>query len=194
MHTLPTLTAAAEHGLRIMAMLYLTPILPLGPVSYMCGTTSMALSNFLMAKIASLPLMLLYAFIGASAGALVGKLDKDGPAGDELKDIEQNRSLIVSGILLSFVMIACITHYIKKELNTVSCGVVHALGSLTILVLSLSPLTLMHILSLLQILDRQKKHKPGETKQSGDDVEANEEAAIEMGATQTAPRQRVRLV
>jgi uncharacterized membrane protein YdjX (TVP38/TMEM64 family) len=123
------MTAAAEHGLRIMAMLYLTPILPLGPVSYMCGTTSMALSNFLMAKIASLPLMLLYAFIGASAGALVGKSGKDGgPAGDELKDIEQNRTLIVSGILMSFVMIACITHYIKKELNTVRCGVVYVLA------------------------------------------------------------------
>jgi uncharacterized membrane protein YdjX (TVP38/TMEM64 family) len=135
------MTAAAEHGLRIMAMLYLTPILPLGPVSYMCGTTSMALSSFLMAKIASLPLMLLYAFIGASAGALVGKGGKDGPAGDELKDIEENRSLIVSGILLSFVMIACITHYIKKELNTVRCGVVHVLERFTTCILSLSPLT-----------------------------------------------------
>jgi hypothetical protein len=46
----------------------------------------------------------------------------------------------------------------------------------------------------MQILDRQKKHKPGETVQSDDDVEANEEAAIEMGATQTAPRQRLRVV
>jgi uncharacterized membrane protein YdjX (TVP38/TMEM64 family) len=131
--------AAAEHGLRIMAMLYLTPILPLGPVSYMCGTTSMALSNFLMAKIASLPLMLLYAFIGASAGALVGKSGKDGgPAGDELKDIEQNQTLIVSGILMSFVMIACITHYIKKELNTVRRGVILLLEHFTTIRLSLS--------------------------------------------------------
>ena len=92
----------------------------------------MALSNFLMAKIASLPLMLLYAFIGASAGALVGKSDKDGgPAGDELKDIEQNSTLIVLGILMSFVMIACITHYIKKELNTVCHVVVYVLLPLT---------------------------------------------------------------
>jgi hypothetical protein len=188
------MTAAAEHGLRIMAMLYLTPILPLGPVSYMCGTTSMALSNFLMAKIASLPLMLLYAFIGASAGALVGKSDKDGPAGDELKDIEQNSTLIVSGILMSFVMIACITHYIKKELNTVRHVVVYVLEPFTTFHVSLSPLTHTYFSSLLQILDRQKKHKPGETVQSDDDVEANEEAAIEMGATQTAPRQRLRVV
>jgi uncharacterized membrane protein YdjX (TVP38/TMEM64 family) len=115
------MTAAAEHGLRIMAMLYLTPILPLGPVSYMCGTTSMALSSFVTAKIASLPLMLLYAFIGASAGALIKSKSssKDGPAKDEMKEIEGNRFLIVSGILMSFVMIACITHNIKKELNKV---------------------------------------------------------------------------
>jgi len=109
--------AAAEHGLRIMAMLYLTPILPLGPVSYMCGTTSMALSSFVIAKIASLPLMLLYVFIGASTGALIGQSSSDSAA--QVKNIEENETLIVSGILLSFVMIACITHYIKKELNKV---------------------------------------------------------------------------
>lgn len=103
--------AAAEHGLRIMAMLYLTPILPLGPVSYMCGTTSMALSSFVIAKVASLPLMFFYVFIGASTGALVGK--------KEVEDLEGNEYMIVSGILLSLVMIAGITRYIKKELNRV---------------------------------------------------------------------------
>jgi hypothetical protein len=81
----------------------------------------MALSSFVTAKIASLPLMLLYAFIGASAGALIKSKSssKDGPAKDEMKEIEGNRFLIVSGILMSFVMIACITHNIKKELNKV---------------------------------------------------------------------------
>ena len=62
MHNLTV--AVAENGLRIMAMLYLTPVLPLGPVSYMVGTTSMRLSRFVMAKVASLPLMMLYVFIG----------------------------------------------------------------------------------------------------------------------------------
>ena len=110
--------AAAEHGLRIMAMLYLTPILPLGPVSYMCGTTSMALSSFIIAKIAAFPLMFLYAFMGASTGALIGgKSGKDGVA---IKEIEGNQTLIVSGIFMSVLMIAGITRYIKKELNTVS--------------------------------------------------------------------------
>lgn len=97
-----------------MAMLYLTPVLPLGPVSYMCGTTSMPLSSFVMAKVASFPLMGLYVFIGASMGALIGK-----SAEAEIKAIEQNSTLIVSGILLSFVTIFTITYYIRKELNKV---------------------------------------------------------------------------
>lgn len=109
--------AAAEHGLRIMAMLYLTPILPLGPVSYMCGTTSMALRSFVLAKIASLPLMLLYCFIGASTGSLLSA--DPAAASEEVKSIEQNQTLIISGILLSFLMIGGITHFIKKELDKI---------------------------------------------------------------------------
>lgn len=100
-----------------MAMLYLTPILPLGPVSYMCGTTSMALRSFVLAKIASLPLMLLYCFIGASTGSLLSADPK--AASEEIKSIEENQTLIISGILLSFLMIGGITHFIKKELEKI---------------------------------------------------------------------------
>jgi uncharacterized membrane protein YdjX (TVP38/TMEM64 family) len=110
--------AAAEHGFRIMAMLYLTPILPLGPVSYMCGTTSLKLSHFLLAKIAALPLMMLYVLIGASTGTLIST-SKNGESMDQVKSIEENETLIIAGILLSFASIAGITHYIKKELSQV---------------------------------------------------------------------------
>lgn len=55
--------AVSENGFKIMCLLYLTPILPLGPVSYMVGTTSMPVLRFAAAKIAALPLMLLYVFI-----------------------------------------------------------------------------------------------------------------------------------
>ena len=92
-----------------MAMLYLTPVLPLGPVSYMCGSTSMALSSFVIAKIASLPLMLLYVYIGATAGTLL--LDTEA--------IEHNLTLMISGVLLSACMITGITYYIRKELMTI---------------------------------------------------------------------------
>jgi hypothetical protein len=58
--------AVSENSFRIVCLLYLTPVLPLGPVSYMFGTTSMPLSRFAAAKIAAVPLMMLYTFIGAS--------------------------------------------------------------------------------------------------------------------------------
>jgi len=154
--------ASAEHGLRIMAMLYLTPILPLGPVSYMCGTTSMALSHFILAKVAALPLMMLYVFIGASTGTLMSKSDGGGGGGgiseSEVKNIEENQTLIISGIVLSAVSIACITHYIKKELN--------------------------------KILERQKRAHDGNENNDADAAADQASSAIEMGKTTTAPRQR----
>lgn len=157
-------TATSEHGLRIMAMLYLTPILPLGPVSYMCGTTSMALSHFVIAKVAALPLMMLYVFIGASTGTLISTKRKDdavagGISEEQVKSIEENRTLILSGILLSAVSIAVITHYIRQELNT--------------------------------ILERQKRHQDGGGGVEGVDGEndnGDATATVELG--KTAPRLR----
>jgi uncharacterized membrane protein YdjX (TVP38/TMEM64 family) len=107
-----------------MAMLYLTPVLPLGLVSYMCGTTSMHLASFLAAKIASVPLYLLYTFIGASAHAFIKRGDKDEDknvvsALGGAKQFEENRSLIVAGLVLSIVMMILITRHIRKELMKV---------------------------------------------------------------------------
>lgn len=77
----------------------------------------MALRSFVLAKVASLPLMLLYCFIGASAGALLSSDPQAASA--EVKSIEENQTLIISGIVLSFVMIGGITHFIKKELDKI---------------------------------------------------------------------------
>ena len=77
----------------------------------------MALRSFVLAKIASLPLMLLYCFIGASTGSLLSA--DPAAASEEVKSIEQNQTLIISGILLSFLMIGGITHFIKKELDKI---------------------------------------------------------------------------
>lgn len=110
-----------------MAMLYLTPVLPLGLVSYMCGTTSIALFDFAAAKIASLPLYLIYTFIGASAHSFIkrGGDNNDSNAGigasvaDEAKKLEENQYLLMSGLILSIAMMTLITRYIRKELMKV---------------------------------------------------------------------------
>ncbi len=117
-------SAAKEHGFKIMAMLYLTPVIPLGLVSYMCGTTSMNIYAFALAKIFALPLYLIYTFMGASAHSFVKRGTLDEAAGisatDQTKQLEDNQLLLISGLLLSIVMMGLITRYIRKELMKVS--------------------------------------------------------------------------
>lgn len=126
--------AVSDNGFKIMCLLYLTPILPLGPVSYMCGTTSMALHKFAMAKIAALPLMLLYVFIGASTDTFFGSGDEDeGDAdGGEASSVEggakkagrtvhgvdeeTHRKMVLFGLVLSIISMSLVSHFVKKEL------------------------------------------------------------------------------
>ena len=80
----------------------------------------MALSHFALAKVASLPIMTLYVFIGASAGALVAASSRDDGEhnlDESTQKLERdNPKLIVCGIIVSVVMISSISVYIKKEL------------------------------------------------------------------------------
>jgi len=109
--------AVTEQGVKIMAMLYLTPVLPLGLVSYMCGTTAMDLYSFAVAKIASLPLYLMYTFMGASAHSFIkGSKTKRISLTHEANKLEENQFLIIFGLVLSVIMITLITRKIRKEL------------------------------------------------------------------------------
>jgi len=111
--------AVSEQGMKIMAMLYLTPVLPLGLVSYMCGTTAIDLYSFAVAKIASLPIYLMYTFMGASAHSIINGKKGGISLTDEANKLEENQYLVVAGLVLSVVMISLITRKIKKELMKV---------------------------------------------------------------------------
>mmetsp|Transcript_19373 Transcript_19373/g.39861 ORF Transcript_19373/g.39861 Transcript_19373/m.39861 type:complete len:390 (-) Transcript_19373:172-1341(-) len=148
--------AVSEQGVKIMAMLYLTPVLPLGLVSYMCGTTAMNLHSFVVAKIASLPLYLMYTFMGASAHSFIkggkgGNSNLGKSLAEEANKLEENQYLILSGLILSAVMIGLITRKIKKE--------------------------------LMKILDEQKKEKIDESSTPLVDNEEIDEKTIELGLT-----------
>jgi uncharacterized membrane protein YdjX (TVP38/TMEM64 family) len=110
-----SLTAVSEQGLRIMTMINLIlPLLPVGPVSYLCGTTSMALSSFAIANMASLPLVTLFVCAGASTGAVLSD-----PSGSEAKHIGENKWVILAGIFSSVAMITFVSLHIRKELDKV---------------------------------------------------------------------------
>ncbi len=131
-----------------MSLLYLTPVIPLGPLSYVMGTTSMPLISFAKAKIAALPLTVLYVYLGAATGTLVAGAEgeQEGGAGgggggihdndvgssstagkrlyanssQGMGELKVDPKLIVFGILVSIVSIAIISIKMKQELQKVS--------------------------------------------------------------------------
>jgi hypothetical protein len=198
-----------------MAMLYLTPVLPLGLVSYACGTTTMDVSTFALAKIASLPLYLLYTFIGASAHSFIkrGAAATAGSGGggggssgighsvsQEAKKLEENQFLLVAGLLLSVVMMTLITRHIRKELMKVRRRrrrlasvpmffIVFLLYSRTP---THAPIVAFHpCCTFCQILDQQKKEKVGgdsEPLLDGAETDDVDEKTLEMGLTSRSRR------
>lgn len=166
--------AISENGFKIMCLLYLTPILPLGPVSYMVGTTSMSIGKFAGAKVAAVPIVIMYCFIGASTDTFFGNGDVvvavendslglprmmdevgggsiDGVGGEGgsmssgegeggigvsksivngmvgggggaaavgggVVDESTHRKMVLFGLILSFVSMSLVSHFVKKEL------------------------------------------------------------------------------
>ena len=121
--------AVSENGFKIMCLIYLTPVIPYGPVSYMIGTTSMPVIEFAKAKIAALPLTALYVYLGAATGTLVTasntSADNNGRIDGRIQstnfdEVTLSPKVIISGIVGSIVSISIISIKMKKELDKVS--------------------------------------------------------------------------
>jgi hypothetical protein len=123
--------AVSDNSFKIMSLLYLTPVIPLGPLSYVMGTTSMPLVSFAKAKIAALPFTVLYVYLGAATGTLVAASDNLDPNSNAEKspsvsisskgmnEFKVDPKLIVFGILCSIGSIALISVKMKQELRKV---------------------------------------------------------------------------
>lgn len=110
--------AVSDNGFRIMCYLYLTPILPLAPTSYMMGTTSMPLKPFALAKIAALPNTMLHVYIGAAAGTLFTH-GSEGVGAARFEEVSLSPKVMTMGILISVVSVALIGIKMKKELHKI---------------------------------------------------------------------------
>lgn len=123
--------AVASNGFKIMCLIYLTPAVPLGPMSYMMGTTSMDLMDFALAKIAHAPITVLYIYLGAATGTLMledesgnSNAGTDGEHGGSvhkanMDEMSLNPQLAIGGILFSIMTITYISIKMKKELQKV---------------------------------------------------------------------------
>merc|ERR1711982_123486 len=103
-------TALEDKGLRIMCLLRLSPIIPFNALNYIAGITAISLTAYTWAMIAILPGIILYIFLGATAGSLT----------DSSQSSDNNTVKIVSivvGIVFGILAIAAVSYYAKKELN-----------------------------------------------------------------------------
>eukprot|EP00979_Chaetoceros_neogracilis_P000596 scaffold141_cov238-Chaetoceros_neogracile.AAC.6 len=165
--------AVSENGFKIMALIYLTPAVPLGPMSYMMGTTSMDIFDFAKAKIAALPMTALYVYLGAATGTLMMEGDYMGGNSEgvaengekkgtlhkaNMEELSLSPKLVAIGILFSLLSIAIISVKMKKELQ--------------------------------KILDKQPSKKPKDDKEKEDDVEVPPNSTLKIGKTRHRQRQR----
>jgi len=105
-------SALENNGLKIMALLRLSPIIPFNALNYIAGITAVSFLHYAWAMFAILPGTVLYVFIGASAGSLA---DTESSGGNRTVTIVT----IVVGILFGILAIGATSYYAKKELNAV---------------------------------------------------------------------------
>lgn len=91
----------------------------------------MPLAKFAAAKIAALPLMLLYVLIGASTDTFMGGDGMEDGEGGSVKavggkeiakvgvDEDTHRKMVLFGLCLSIVSMTTVSHFVKKELYKV---------------------------------------------------------------------------
>jgi len=105
--------ALRNHGLRIMVLLRLSPIIPFNALNYVAGVTAVKFLHYVWALLAMLPGTVLFVFIGASAGSLA----------DSGESASSNRTVtivtIVIGVVFGILGVATTSYYAKKELNAV---------------------------------------------------------------------------
>ena len=96
------------HGLKIMFLLRLSPVIPFNLLNYIAGTTGIKLKDYCLALLGILPGTILFVYIGASAKD-VGSAD-----GGMTKTI-----FLIVGAVFGFCGVAAVSYYAKMELNKI---------------------------------------------------------------------------
>jgi len=101
-------TAMNTHGLKIMVLLRLSPIIPFNLLNYLSGTTGISFRDYTLALFGILPGTCLFVYIGATAKD-VGSAD-----GGLTKTI-----FLIVGAGFGFGAIVMISYYAKAELKKI---------------------------------------------------------------------------
>lgn len=102
--------ALEKNGLRIFALLRLSPIVPFNAINYIAGVTSVSFRDYAISLFAILPGTILYVFLGASAGSLT-----DSAASGDNSTV--TITVAVAGAFFGILAIFLTTRYAKRELK-----------------------------------------------------------------------------
>ena len=111
--------ALEHHGLKIMILLRLSPLIPFNALDYMSGTTSISFMKYSVALVAIIPGVMLYSFIGVVGGAAIANDSDDYYATQESISLKVRTFTLVSGILFAGIGVGLVSLYAKRELDQI---------------------------------------------------------------------------
>ena len=106
--------ALAKNGLRIFALLRLSPLVPFNVINYIAGVTSVSFRDYVISLVAILPGTILFVFLGASAGSLTESATSGGD------NATVTIIVAVVGAVFGILAIVTTTRYAKRELQRVT--------------------------------------------------------------------------
>lgn len=104
--------ALEENGLKIFVLLRLSPVIPFNTINYIAGVTSISTRDYIVALLAIVPGIVLYCFLGASAGSLT----ESAMSGS---DPTVTIVVVVLGVVFGIVAIWLTSRYARRELTRI---------------------------------------------------------------------------
>lgn len=103
--------AASDHGgAQLVALLRLSPVAPFSVITYLLGLTRVRLRDFVLGSwLGNLPSVLLYAWIGGTAGDLAALLEGRGDAG--------SGAVQVISLVLTLVASAAVARFARRAIR-----------------------------------------------------------------------------
>lgn len=103
--------ALERHGLKIMILLRLSPLVPFNALDYICGVTSVSLWNYALALVGLLPGTIMFCYLGATASSIY-----DGSHKTE-EDKGVHMVVIIFGLIFAILGTLVTGYYSKRELD-----------------------------------------------------------------------------
>ena len=104
--------ALESNGMRIMILLRLSPLIPYNALDYVSGITSISLTKYSLALFGMLPGVVLYCFVGATAGTVA--MSAESMENHTLKLVS-----IILGVVFGVLGVGTGSYYARIELNKI---------------------------------------------------------------------------